>query len=54
MDHTPDGRWERTTILSALRENGETCSMVFEGAVDRQIFEAYIEKFFHLRFKRVI
>lgn len=44
-DKVPDGRWERTTILSALRANGETCSMVFEGAVDRQIFDAYIEKF---------
>ena len=44
-DHAPDGRWERITILSALRENGETCSMVFEGAVNRRIFEAYIEKF---------
>lgn len=43
-DHAPDGRWKRTTIISALRENGETCSLIFEGALDRQIFEAYIEK----------
>lgn len=44
-DHAPGGRWERTTILSALRENGETCSLIFEGALDRRIFDAYIEKF---------
>ena len=45
LDHAPDGRWERTTILSALWANGETCSMIFEGALDRRTFEAYMEKF---------
>lgn len=44
-DHAPDGRWERTSILSAIRVNGETCSMVFDGALDGKIFNAYIEKF---------
>ena len=45
MDHAPDGRWKRTTMPSALWANGETCSMIFEGALDRRTFEAYMEKF---------
>ena len=45
FDHAPDGRWERTTILSAVRVSGETCSMVFDGALDGKMFDAYIEKF---------
>ena len=45
FDHAPDGRWERTTILSAVRASGETCSMVFDGALDGKMFDAYIEKF---------
>lgn len=30
---------------SALKANGETCTMVFDGALDCRIFETYIEKF---------
>lgn len=45
FDSAPDGRWERTTLLSALRVTGETQSMVFEGAVDTKMYEGYIEKF---------
>lgn len=45
FDHTPDGRWERTTILSAVRINGKTCSVVFDGSLDREMFNAYVEKF---------
>jgi hypothetical protein len=33
------------TILSSLRLDGETESVVFDGAVDRKIFDEYIEKF---------
>ena len=36
---------ERTTILSAIRSNGTTCSMIFEGALDTKMFNAYIKKF---------
>lgn len=43
-DSTPDGRWERTTLLSAVRVNGETYSMVFDGALDSKMYNAYIEK----------
>ena len=45
FDYAPDGRWERTTILSAVRASGETCSIVFDGALDGKMFDAYIEKF---------
>ena len=44
-DHAPDGRWERTSILSAIRVTGETCSVVFDGALDGKIYNAYIEQF---------
>ncbi len=43
-DSSPDGRWERTTLLSAVRVNGETYSMVFDGALDAKMYNAYIEK----------
>lgn len=43
-DATPDGKWERTTLLSAVRINGETYSLVFDGAIDGKMYEAYIEK----------
>lgn len=43
-DSTPDGRWERVSILSAIRDNGETYSLVFEGALDSRMYVAYIEK----------
>lgn len=44
-DHAPDGRWERTTILSALKYNGETCDIIFEGALDGAMFNGYVKKF---------
>lgn len=43
-DSAPDGRWERTTILSALRKTGETHTLVFDGATDGKMFNAYVEK----------
>ncbi|WP_206214331.1 IS630 family transposase, partial [Desulfovibrio sp. ZJ369] len=44
-DHASDGRWERISILSATRVTGETCSAVFDGALDGKMYNAYIEKF---------
>jgi transposase len=38
----PDGRWERVTTLSATRLDGSVESIVFEGAMDRAIFDEYI------------
>jgi transposase len=37
------GSWQTTTMLSSLRLNGNTECVVFEGAVDKKIFTAYME-----------
>lgn len=42
--NAPDGRWKTTTMLSALRSNGETQCLVYEGGTSRAIFEKYVEK----------
>ncbi len=44
-DSAPDGRWERQTLLSSIRENGATESIVFDGALDRKMFDEYIIRF---------
>ena len=43
-DKVPDGRWETVTVLSSIRLDGESESVLFEGAVDRAMFDAYIEQ----------
>jgi transposase len=43
-DKAPDGRWETVTVLSSIRLGGETESLMFDGAVDRKMFDAYIEE----------
>jgi len=43
-DKAPCGRWEAVTVLSSIRLDGESESVMFEGAVDRAMFEAYIEQ----------
>jgi transposase len=43
-DKAPDSRWKTLTILSSIRLNGESESLMFEGAIDRKMFNAYIEK----------
>jgi transposase len=44
LDSAPCGHWEAVTILSSIRFDGETESLVFEGAVDRKMFDAYIQE----------
>lgn len=44
VDSAPCGHWESVTILSSIRLEGATESLVFEGAVDRKIFDAYIKE----------
>lgn len=44
-DSAPDGRWERQTLLSSIRVNGTTESLVFDGALDRKMFDEYIIRF---------
>jgi len=44
-DSAPNGHWETVTILSSLRIDGSTESIVFDGAVDREMFDEYIKVF---------
>lgn len=44
FDSTPCGHWETVTILSSVRLDGTTESPVFEGAVDRSMFDAYVKE----------
>ena len=37
VDHTPDVRSERTTILSSVRASGELVPCVFEGSLNGEI-----------------
>lgn len=43
-DSTPTGRWKTVTVLSAIRLDGTTASVMFDGAVDRRMFDAFVEK----------
>lgn len=43
-DVTPCGNWETTTILSSVRLDGTTESILFDGAVDRKMFDEYIKQ----------
>lgn len=44
LDSVLCGHWETVTILSSIRLDGSTESLVFEGAVDRKMFDAYIKE----------
>ena len=44
VDYTPDVRFERTSILSSLRINGDIVPLVFEGALNGDLFKEYISK----------
>jgi len=44
VDSAPCGHWKTVTILSSVRINGSTEALVFEGAVDRKMFDAYVEE----------
>ena len=40
----PHGHWKTTTLIAALGAVGMRCSMVVDGAVNADVFEAFIEK----------
>jgi len=44
-DSAPNGHWETVTVLSSIRLDGSTESVVFDGAVDRKMFDEYIKVF---------
>jgi transposase len=42
--HAPHGHWRTMTFLAALRHDRITAPFVFDGAINGQIFETYVEK----------
>jgi transposase len=43
-DLAPCGNWETTTVLSSIRLDGTTESILFEGSVDGKMFDGYIKE----------
>jgi len=44
IDKTPHGHWKTTTLIAALGIGGMRCSTVVDGAVNGDVFEAYVEQ----------
>jgi len=44
IDYTPDVRFERASILSSVRLNGEFVPLVFEGSLNGELFKEYVSK----------
>jgi transposase len=40
----PHGHWKTTTFVAALRADGLTCPLVIDGAVNGDLFVAYVEQ----------
>ena len=40
----PHGHWQTTTLIGALGIEGRRCSMVVDGAVNSDVFEAFVEQ----------
>jgi len=45
IDHTPDVRFERTTLLSSVRTDGTIVPMIFDGSLNGELFVRYIADF---------
>ena len=43
IDKIPHGHWMTTTLIAALGIGGMRCSTVVDGAVNRDVFEAFVE-----------
>jgi transposase len=43
-DYVPDARFERTSVISALRLSGVCAAVAFRGALDGDLFKAYVEQ----------
>lgn len=42
LGQRPQGHWQTTTILAALRLDGSVAGMTIEGATDTEVFQAYV------------
>lgn len=40
----PHGHWKTTTLIAALDHQGMRCSTMVDGAINRDVFEAFIEQ----------
>ena len=40
----PHGHWKTTTLIAALDSSGVRCSMVVDGAINADVFEAFVEQ----------
>lgn len=43
IDKVPHGHWKTTTLIAALGISGMRCSTVVDGAVNGDVFEAFVE-----------
>ena len=44
VDHAPHGHWQTTTFLAALRVDGLTAPLVVDGAINGELFLAYVQQ----------
>ena len=44
IDHTPCSHWQTCTVVAALRLTGVTAPGVFDGAIDTDSFQAYVDQ----------
>ena len=44
VDHVPHGHWKTTTFLAALRVDGLNAPLVVDGAINGEIFLAYVQQ----------
>jgi transposase len=44
VEKVPHGHWKTTTLIAALAISGIHCSMVVDGAVNGDVFQAFVEQ----------
>jgi transposase len=44
VSKVPHGHWKTTTLIAALDHRGMRCSTTVDGAVNRDVFEAFVEQ----------
>lgn len=44
IDKTPHGHWKTTSLIAALGVAGVRCSAVVDGAINRDVFDAFVER----------
>jgi transposase len=44
VDYVPNVRFERSSLLSSIRLNGDMVPLVFEGSINGELFKEYVSK----------